>query len=134
MATLGAAHEHHNENSANKACLGAWLTKASCGGCVPWAAQKEYDFGIMIQGAFESQLEKIGVSIAQRSQGSTSHIHVRGLLDNKWRTNSSFPWPIDGDFLSGSYARGTKIRPLDDIDVMMVIDGTGYPRYAAAKY
>lgn len=79
----------------------------------------------MIQGAFEKLLGKIGVSQFQISRGSTSHQYVRGLLDNKWKNDSSFPWLTDGDFLSGSYARGTKIHPLDDIDVMMVIDGTG---------
>ncbi len=79
----------------------------------------------MVQPAFEKLLGKIGVSQAQRSQGSTSHQHIRGLLDSKWQSDSSFPWLTDGDFLSGSYARGTKIYPLDDIDVMVVIDGTG---------
>lgn len=79
----------------------------------------------MIESAFEKLLERVGVSQAQRSQGSTSHQHVRSLLDNKWQNDSSFPWLTDGDFLSGSYARGTKIHPLDDIDVMVVIDGTG---------
>jgi hypothetical protein len=79
----------------------------------------------MIQSALEKLLTKIGVSQAQKSQGSTSHQHIRGLLDNKWQNDSSFPWLTSGDFLSGSYARGTKIHPLDDIDVMMVIDGTG---------
>ncbi len=79
----------------------------------------------MIQPAFEGLLEKIGVSQAQRSQGSTSHTYVRGLLDNKWKTDPTFPWLATGDFLSGSYARGTKIHPLDDIDVMIVLDGSG---------
>lgn len=79
----------------------------------------------MIHNAFEKLLGKIGVSQAQRSQGSTSHQYVRGLLDNKKENDDSFPWLTDGDFLSGSYARGTKIYPLDDIDVMVVIDGTG---------
>jgi len=79
----------------------------------------------MVQSAFEKLLAKIGVSQPQRSQGSISHKHIRELLDNKWQNDSSFPWLTDGDFLSGSYARGTKIHPLNDIDVMMVIDGTG---------
>lgn len=79
----------------------------------------------MVQPAFENLLTKIGVSAAQRSQGSTSHQYIRGLLDNKWQNDSSFPWLTDGDFLSGSYARETMIHPLDDIDVMMVIDGHG---------
>ncbi|MBP6929679.1 MAG: hypothetical protein KBB77_01955 [Candidatus Moranbacteria bacterium] len=79
----------------------------------------------MVQSAFEKLLSKIGVSQAQRSQGSTSHGYIRKLLNNKWQNDPLFPWLTSGDFLSGSYARGTKIYPLDDIDVMMVIDGTG---------
>ena len=79
----------------------------------------------MVQTALEKQLSKIGVSQAQRSQGSRSHQHVRGLLDNKWQNDPTFPWLTDGDFLSGSYARETKIHPLDDIDVMIVMDGAG---------
>ncbi len=59
------------------------------------------------------------------SQGSISHTYIRNLLANRRQTDSYFPWLVDGDFLSGSYARGTKLRPLDDIDVMIVLDGTG---------
>lgn len=65
------------------------------------------------------------LSAPQITQGSKSHTYIRELLANKSTQDSTFPRLIDGDFLSGSYARGTKIYPLDDIDVMMVIDGTG---------
>jgi len=79
----------------------------------------------MVQAAFDKLLGTIGLSASQKSQGSTSHQYVRGLLDKKWQSDSSFPWLVEGDFLSGSYARGTKIHPLNDIDVMVVLDGTG---------
>lgn len=79
-----------------------------------------------IEQAFEKLLvNKINLSQPQITQGSRSHQHIRELLDNKWRSNERFPWLVDGDFLSGSYARGTKISPLDDIDVMMILDGHG---------
>jgi len=68
---------------------------------------------------------EINISTTQITQGSTSHNYIRTLLDNKCEYDSNFPWLAGGDFLSGSYARGTKIYPLDDIDVMVVIDGTG---------
>ncbi len=75
---------------------------------------------------FDDFLSKeINISEAQRAQGSTSHLYLRGLLANKSETDSTFPVLLDGDFLSGSYARGTKTHPLDDIDVMMVLDGSG---------
>lgn len=80
----------------------------------------------MIQTAFENLLKnQVTLSQAQISQGSVSHTHIRSLLGNKKEKDASFPWLIDGDFLSGSYARGTKIHPLDDIDVMVILDGTG---------
>jgi hypothetical protein len=59
------------------------------------------------------------------SQGAKSHSHVREILKNKTDTDNIFPRFIDGDFISGSYSRGTKIHPLDDIDIMMVMDGNG---------
>lgn len=79
-----------------------------------------------INTALEKLLEThINISQAARSQGSTSHNYIRDVLKGKNDTNSLFPRLVDGDFLSGSYARGTKLKPLDDIDVMVVIDGSG---------
>ena len=67
----------------------------------------------------------ISLSQSQISQGSTSHTNIRNILANKSSTDSTFPWLLDGDFLSGSYARGTKLHPLDDIDVLIILDGHG---------
>ncbi len=67
----------------------------------------------------------INFSQAHREQGSLSQTHIREVLDNKSDNDIAFPWLTTGDFLSGSYARGTKIHPLDDIDIMVVLDGTG---------
>ncbi len=64
------------------------------------------------------------LSSSQISQGSKSHNYITGLLNNRNTIDKSFPYLID-TFLSGSYNRGTKIFPLDDIDVMIVLDGTG---------
>ncbi len=69
--------------------------------------------------------KQINLSQSHISQGSTSHTYIRNLLSNRPNTEPDFPWVLDGDFLSGSYARGTKLYPLDDIDVMIVLDGTG---------
>lgn len=69
--------------------------------------------------------EEINLSASHISQGSTSHTHIRDLLANKSQTDNKFPWLMEGDYLSGSYARGTKLHPLDDIDVMIVMDGAG---------
>lgn len=80
----------------------------------------------MIETKLQELLDKqINLSQGHVSQGSTSHTYIRNLLGNRRQTDTSFPWLLDGDFLSGSYARGTKLYPLDDIDVMIVLDGTG---------
>lgn len=68
----------------------------------------------------------VTLSQSQISQGSTSHSNIRRILANKSSNDTSFPRLLDGDFLSGSYARGTKLHPLDDIDVMIVMDGHGF--------
>lgn len=75
----------------------------------------------------EAHLERlldneINLTQVQISQGSTSHTYIRDVLKNKSRTDPNFPWIMDS-FLTGSYARKTKLYPLDDIDVMVVIDG-----------
>lgn len=67
----------------------------------------------------------INISASSISQGSDSHNYIRDALKGKNDRDALFPRLIDGDFLSGSYRRGTKLKPLDDIDVMIVIDGTG---------
>lgn len=69
--------------------------------------------------------EEINLVQGHISQGSTSHNFVRELLANRSQKDTNFPWLLDGDFLSGSYARGTKLHPLDDIDIMIVMDGQG---------
>lgn len=69
--------------------------------------------------------KEISLDISHVSQGSKSHNYIRDLLKNKSDADLLFPRFIEGDFLSGSYSRDTKNYPLDDIDVMMVIDGSG---------
>lgn len=69
--------------------------------------------------------KEISLDISHISQGSKSHNYIRDLLKNKSSVDTLFPRLIEGDFLSGSYSRETKNHPLNDIDIMMVIDGHG---------
>ncbi len=79
------------------------------------------------ESAFDEVLARHGtITLPQISQASTSHTYIRDLLTNKSEYDATFPRFVDGDFISGSYGRGTKTPPLDDIDVMMPIDGTGF--------
>jgi hypothetical protein len=61
----------------------------------------------------------------ERQQASVSQTYLRGQLAAYAVRDPGFPNLIDGDFLSGSFGRRTGITPLDDIDVMMILDGTG---------
>jgi len=80
----------------------------------------------VINSALQSLLDSdVNISSSVISQGSRSHNYIRDILHAKNSTDSTFPRLVEGDFLSGSYIRGTKLKPLDDIDVMVVIDGSG---------
>lgn len=83
--------------------------------------------GSQVNSAFERLLEKyINISPECRSTASTSQNHLREFLKDENARDSSFP-PIlqkkDRDFISGSFARHTKIWPLDDIDILFPLDG-----------
>lgn len=82
-----------------------------------------------INNAFEKLLEDyINIPASIRSDASTSQQHVREFLQEECVRDATFP-PVlereDGDFLSGSFGRHTKIWPLDDIDLFFPLDGAG---------
>jgi hypothetical protein len=54
---------------------------------------------------------------SQRSGASRSHAYLRELLDTGEMANR-----IVRSYLSGSYARGTAIRPLEDVDIIFIVD------------
>ncbi len=53
----------------------------------------------------------------QKNNASGSHTYLRSVLDSGNIGNR-----IKGSYLSGSYARDTAIRPIDDVDVIFLID------------
>ena len=71
---------------------------------------------------------EVALSAPQISQGAASHAHLASLLKGKEQSDTTFPWILDSG-LSGSYARGTKNYPLDDIDLLITIDGAGLVAY-----
>jgi hypothetical protein len=75
----------------------------------------------------ESELRRLvrGIepSSAQKSGASRSHNHLRNLLDT-----GEFGNRIVDSYLSGSYARDTAISPIDDVDIIVVVDPEGWPR------
>ncbi|MDR3476614.1 MAG: hypothetical protein P4M14_01105 [Gammaproteobacteria bacterium] len=54
---------------------------------------------------------------AQKEAAQRSHTNLRTLLDSGNIGNR-----ITGSYLSGSYARDTAIRPIDDVDIIFLID------------
>ena len=77
--------------------------------------------------AFEQLLESaINISDGIRSTASDSHNHLREFLEGENKRDTTFPRVLsirDDDFLGGSFARHTKIWPLDDIDIYFPLDG-----------
>lgn len=72
--------------------------------------------------------EEIAIPATARSSASRSQNYLRQVLRNKADADLSFPELLsrnDEDFLGGSFARHTKIWPLDDIDLFLPMDGGG---------
>jgi hypothetical protein len=72
---------------------------------------------------------RINISKALRSSASYSQCSLRELLVGEARRDPSFPRVLvesDQDFIGGSFARRTKVAPLDDIDVYVPLDGGGF--------
>lgn len=85
---------------------------------------------LTVAGAFSTFLDAhINITRGIRSRASTSHNHLRGFLADEADRDEGFPRVLsieDSDFLGGSFTRHTKIWPLDDIDIYVPIDGTGF--------
>jgi hypothetical protein len=70
----------------------------------------------------------VAIPNTARGAASKSQNRLREILANKSTPDATFPHllsRVDEDFLGGSFARHTKIWPLDDIDIYFPIDGAG---------
>ncbi|MGF1620421.1 MAG: hypothetical protein ACFCUR_07395 [Rhodomicrobiaceae bacterium] len=72
--------------------------------------------------------DELRLSQAQISAGSTSHQYIANVLKNRRYRDPNFPWIIE-TILSGSYIRRTKPYPLNDIDMLVILDGHGLYEY-----
>ena len=72
---------------------------------------------------FETIIRNISPTQKRISQASTSHNYIRNYIYYKSKKGEFFP--INNSFLTGSYSRHTKIEPLDDIDMFIVISAQG---------
>jgi len=62
---------------------------------------------------FHSFLSSLDLTPKQRKDANDQHIHLRTQLQQRMS--------VQENFLSGSYARGTAVRPLNDIDIFLVL-------------
>lgn len=66
-----------------------------------------------VQRAFEEFLQELELTDAEREDASGQHTRLREALQQRMA--------VADNFLSGSYRRHTAIRPLNDIDVFLVL-------------
>lgn len=66
--------------------------------------------------AFQSLLESLELTPKQRQDASEQHAYMRTELQRRL--------DVKDNFLTGSYARHTAIRPLNDIDIFLVLQET----------
>jgi hypothetical protein len=72
---------------------------------------------------FQSQIVDLKSSTTEKGRASRDYLfeQVQKLVNN----HSDFP-PLKGNYIPfGSFARKTKIRPLDDIDILLLLNGKG---------
>lgn len=70
-----------------------------------------------VDDAFANLKRSIEVSPTTEGAASTRQQAIRELVHANW--------DLDDDFLTGSYRRETKIKPLQDVDMFVVIDPEG---------
>ncbi|MFY2556964.1 CBASS oligonucleotide cyclase [Corallococcus terminator] len=73
-----------------------------------------------VEQAMQRLLEELELTPAERDNVTRQHGVVRQVL--RERLDSA------EEFLSGSYSRGTALRPLHDVDVFVVLDSARQPR------
>jgi hypothetical protein len=68
---------------------------------------------ITVQDAFKEFRHKLELSPGERKDASRRQQEIRGVMDAAFA--------IELDFLTGSYVRWTKTKPLKDVDIFCVL-------------
>lgn len=85
--------------------------------------------GELCEAWLESARAKLEPTQADRNAISRSQRHLRMLL-----SDGRFGGRILDSFLHGSYARRTAIRPIDDVDIILLIDPEAWPPVFMSSY
>lgn len=75
------------------------------------------------EGTLRDLASQVEPSAAQKSAASRSQNHLRSELDS-----GQFRNRILDAYLTGSYARDTALAPIDDVDIVVVVDPEGWSR------
>lgn len=77
-----------------------------------------------VESLFWETVRAIEPTQPQKEAAAASHQHLRTLLTSGKTilTTSPIQKMIQNSYLSGSYARDTAIRPIDDVDIIFLID------------
>ena len=75
----------------------------------------------IIGDAFNKLKSNLEITKTEETAAMTRHTNIRDYIRTKW--------DLDDDFLTGSYRRRTKTKPLKDVDMFVVIDPTGDQGY-----
>lgn len=79
-----------------------------------------------VREGLEKFIQSLELTQGQRDEVSRQHTMVRETLRQRLKTKT--------DFLSGSYSRHTAIRPLNDIDIFVVLgDAVSTPSFSASQ-
>jgi hypothetical protein len=78
-----------------------------------------------IEAFLKQRASLIAPTLGQQQAAARSHAYLRDVL-----STGKMECRIHADYLSGSYARQTAIRPLDDVDVVFEIDPSQWKRSA----
>ncbi|MFC7501077.1 nucleotidyltransferase domain-containing protein, partial [Nocardioides sp. GCM10030258] len=75
----------------------------------------------VIGDAFKKLQSNLEITQTEETAAITRHTNIRDYLRTKW--------DLDDDFLTGSYRRSTKTKPLKDVDIFVEISPTGAQGY-----
>ena len=76
---------------------------------------------LTVNEAFRKFKSRLELNQKEQDNASAKHTEVRDYLHTKFA--------IEGDFLTGSYKRHTKTKPLKDIDIFFVLKDSERSKY-----